>query len=182
MFMQKQFCLSSVYGYGFAAIILAMSQTLSAAGEPEFSLVQSPHSSNGSRNVGNMDRRVLLSENAVQRESGRYAVLVKSNGTELAGVNFDVELPLGLSRDSISIDDCGGASAGTHIARCEFVDEDTIRVLIFSAPVTSLPASFEGISFEVSAGNGKGQEPISIQRDSVAASGLDGKIVSSSVK
>ncbi len=99
--------------------------------------------------------------------------------TDVAGVNFDVVFDFGDMNKrggNVVISDCGGSVSGSHAARCEMVAPNRLRVLVFSAPVSELPAS-SLVSFNVR-GNVRS---VRIDTESAAVSDLSGGIIQAEV-
>lgn len=103
-----------------------------------------------------------------KRGFSTYSVDFLPGSNEVAGVNFDIEFKGG---STAKIGSCGESFAGTHVARCEVVDEGRIRVLIFSAPVKAMGA---GEIFSFSVGS---KVSVRIDPKSVAVSDLVGNMI-----
>lgn len=108
-----------------------------------------------------------------------YMVDFMPSATPASGVNFDIVIDGDFSKRSdggVTISDCAGGLGGSHVARCELVAPNRIRVLVFSAPVSELPAATL-VSFSVN-GAVKG---VSIDADSTAVSDLNGGMIQAEV-
>lgn len=109
--------------------------------------------------------------------SNSYVVDFMPSATPVAGVNFDVVFDFGDMNKrggNVSITDCAGSASGTHVARCEMVAPNRMRVLVFSAPVSELPA-VSLVSFTV---NGQVKQ---VSIDSTAVSDLNGGMIQAEV-
>ncbi len=90
-------------------------------------------------------------------------------------MNFDVVLE-GTGRGaSVDVTACE-SGASTHVARCEMVAPDRLRVLVFSAPAAPMVAA-ELVRFQVQ-GRVKG---VQIEKSSIAVSDLSGQKLASEV-
>lgn len=125
---------------------------------------------------------LALSGSAVGGEKARlvradsiYQIDFMPSSTPVAGVNFDVVIESAFSKrgeGGVTITDCAGSVSGSHIARCEMVAPNRLRVLVFSAPVKELPAATL-VSFSI-----KGQaKDVRIDSASAAVSDLNGGMI-----
>lgn len=150
--------------------IMAAAFTLSAfaSDAPTFSLSQTSGGGNNSKSLAAVSRG----------DSSAKAFLVDfvPGSKPVAGVNFDVVFEKASQKLSVLTTDCGAFVTASHTARCEMVAPNRLRVLVFSAPVKSLPATTL-VEFQVT-GKFKG---ISIDTDSVAVSDFSGSKISPEV-
>jgi hypothetical protein len=108
-----------------------------------------------------------------------YMIDFVPGGKAVAGVNFDVIIEGEFNKRSdggVTITDCAGAVSGTHVSRCEMVSPNRLRVLVFSAPTSELPAATL-VSFSV---NGTVKE-VRIDAQSTAVSDLNGGMIQAEV-
>lgn len=113
------------------------------------------------------------------RSANNYVVDFMPSAVPVAGVNFDVIVEfddMNKRGGNVSISDCAGSVSGSHVARCEMVAPDRLRVLVFSAPVSELPAA-SLVSFSVN-GQVKG---IRIDSESTAVSDLNGGMIQAEI-
>lgn len=110
------------------------------------------------------------------RGAARYVIDFVPGDFEVAGVNFDILMEGDFDDDDVKISNCGATVKGSHVSRCEFVSDNRIRVLVFSAPVRSLPAS-NLITLEIPGI----VEGVWIAKDSAKVSNLKGEIINSEI-
>lgn len=155
---------------GLSTIVAAGLFSVSAAASdaPTFSL--SPASGKGDAGK---------SISALGRDGGsnnQYVVDFVPGDEPVAGVNFDVVFQGAAKGLNVNFSGCGSFVTRSHSARCEMVAPDRMRVLVFSAPVQSLPATTL-VEFQIE-GKFKG---VSIDTDSVAVSDFSGSKIAPEV-
>jgi len=113
------------------------------------------------------------------RADGTYQIDFMPSSTPVAGVNFDVVIESAFGKrgeGGVTITDCASSVSGSHVARCEMVAPNRLRVLVFSAPVKELPAATL-VSFSI-----KGQaKEVRIDSASTAVSDFNGGMIQAEI-
>lgn len=150
------------------AMLLAFSASVTADEQPVLSL-------NGVGNSNAKSAVALYARGSRQPQAyNLYSIDFVPGSSAVAGVNFDVIFK-GNEAD-IKISNCGDSVKSSHVARCEMVEPNRLRVLIFSAPVQELAAS-SLVTFEI-AGSVRSAQ---IDQASVAVSNLNGDVISAEI-
>lgn len=160
-------CLLSLLLACISGMVLAQQQP------PVLSL--SPLSSAGQPVAVRMEPNIELStDSSISVAHTRFIVEFVSGSEDVAGINFDVVVDA--DSDSLELISCAAGVGKSHIAQCQKVAPNRVRVLIFSAPVAKLQA-VEALRFEIA----EGALNPRIDEDSVAVSDLSGTVIRAEV-